>query len=270
MGDSIESLKRFEGELRSLRTLIKAEQVKQINKVSIRNKTESIASEWFSSIVPQLQAAALRPELIESYSTHFTSLLNICGPGNSKSRYLEEIETALKCFKKDFILGLQTRSATPASQLQVLLGSIQDSTYAEYLQEAIECSRHELYRGAAVLGWAAAIDQIHRSLELRGFEEFNKKSAWMTAQTKGKFKKFSQSLNVTSISELREVFDNIILWVLEGMELIDGNQHTRLHSCFELRCQCSHPGEAPVTEYNLLSFFSDLNEIVFKNATFAL
>lgn len=54
------------------------------------------------------------------------------------------------------------------------------------------------------------------------------------------------------------------------MELIDSNQHTRLRSCFDLRCQCAHPGDAPVTEYNLLSFFSDLKEIVLQNEKFKL
>lgn len=87
---------------------------------------------------------------------------------------------------------------------------------------------------------------------------------------RGRFKKFNQVQNVSSLSELREVFDNVILWILEGMQLIDNNQHTRLHSCFELRSQCSHPGEAPITEYNLLSFFSDINEIVFKNPKLAM
>jgi hypothetical protein len=58
------------------------------------------------------------------------------------------------------------------------------------------------------------------------------------------------------------------MWVLEGMAFIDSNQHTRLRSCFDMRCQCAHPGDAPVTQYNLLSYFSDLNEIVFKNEKF--
>ncbi|MCX6164161.1 MAG: hypothetical protein NTU73_04760, partial [Ignavibacteriae bacterium] len=71
-------------------------------------------------------------------------------------------------------------------------------------------------------------------------------------------------------SEKREVFDTVILWVIEGLGLIDCNQHTRLKGCFDLRCQCSHPGDAPVTEYNLLSFFSDLNEIVLRNPKFGI
>jgi len=91
----------------------------------------------------------------------------------------------------------------------------------------------------------------------------------MAAATSGRFKKFSSPQRITSISELREVFDSNILWILEGMHLIDNNQHTRLRSCFELRCQSGHPGDAPVTEYNLLSFFSDIYEIVLKNPKFA-
>ena len=88
----------------------------------------------------------------------------------------------------------------------------------------------------------------------------------MGSQQKGRFKRFNKVFNVSSIGDLNEVFDNDTLWVLEGMQIIDTNQHTRLHSCFEMRCQSAHPGEAPITEFNLLSFFSDLKEIVFDNS----
>jgi hypothetical protein len=84
----------------------------------------------------------------------------------------------------------------------------------------------------------------------------------------GRFKKFNKVFNISSISDVREVFDNDILWVIEGMQLIDLNQHTRLKSCFDMRNQCAHPGEAPITFYNLLSFFSDINEIILNNAKF--
>jgi hypothetical protein len=92
----------------------------------------------------------------------------------------------------------------------------------------------------------------------------------MSSQTTGRFKKFSSSQNVNSLSEIREVFDNVVLWIIEGMTLIDSNQHTRLRSCFDMRNQAAHPGEAPITEYNLLSFFSDIDQIVLKNPKFQL
>jgi hypothetical protein len=91
----------------------------------------------------------------------------------------------------------------------------------------------------------------------------------MASQTQGRFKRFNKPQNVSSISELQMVFDTDIIWILEGMGLIDSNQHTRLRSCFDLRNHSAHPGEAPVTPYNLLSLFSDIIEIVLKNPKFA-
>jgi hypothetical protein len=120
------------------------------------------------------------------------------------------------------------------------------------------------------MGWSAAIDRIHRKIEQTGFAAFNTVSAQMANQTKGRYKHFNQKQNIASLSELREVFDNIILWIIEGMGLIDSNQHTRLKSCFEMRCQCAHPGEAPITEYNLMSFFSDIQRIVLENSAFTI
>ena len=69
---------------------------------------------------------------------------------------------------------------------------------------------------------------------------------------------------------LQEVFDRPLLWVLEGMGMIDTNEHTRLGSCFDMRCHGAHPGNAPITSYNLMSFFSDLDQIVFMNPKFKL
>ena len=134
-----------------------------------------------------------------------------------------------------------------------------------YFQEAIDCAQKGFLRAAAVMGWCAAIDRIHRKIEQIGFAKFNVVSAQMASQTKRRYKRFNQPQSATNLSELREVFDTTILWIIEGMNLIDSNQHTRLRSRFEMRCQCAHPGEAPITEYNLMSLFSDIQLIVLEN-----
>ena len=90
-----------------------------------------------------------------------------------------------------------------------------------YLKEAIECARHDFYRASVVLGWCAATDRIHRTIEKVGFAKFNIASATMASQTAGRFKKFNTVQNVSSLSEIREVFDTLILWVIEGMGLIE-------------------------------------------------
>jgi hypothetical protein len=72
------------------------------------------------------------------------------------------------------------------------------------------------------------------------------------------------------LSELQTVFDTDLLWVLEYLQLIDGNQHQRLRYCFEFRNNSAHPGKAPIKGENLYSFYSDISEIVLKNPKFAV
>jgi hypothetical protein len=129
--------------------------------------------------------------------------------------------------------------------LSEVLGGLPSAEENEYLKEAIDCARHDFYRASVVLGWCATTDRIHRVIEKTGFPNFNVASASMASQTKGRFKKFNAVQNVSSMSDMREVFDTVVMWVLEGVQFIDSNQHTRLRSCFDMRCPCAHPGDAP-------------------------
>lgn len=54
------------------------------------------------------------------------------------------------------------------------------------------------------------------------------------------------------------------------MQYIDTNERTRLASCFDMRNHSGHPGEAPITKFNVLSCFSDIVEIILANPKFTL
>ena len=267
----LDKLRTLQNELGALRREVSSVKTDQIAKKSIRRKAEELGSKWFSEFSEALtNKHALSPDLIESYSQHFGRLIKVSAPNNLKKSYVETLHAVLKSFRNDLIIPLQThpKGSPKGSLLSEVLDILPSAAENAYLKEAIECARHDFYRASVVLGWCAAIDRIHRVIEKAGFPKFNVASATMASQTAGRFKKFNAVQNVSSLSEIREVFDTVILWVIEGMGLIDSNQHTRLRSCFDLRCQCAHPGDAPVTEYNLLSYFSDLNEIIFKNNKF--
>ena len=267
----LEDLRSLQTELNALKKDITAETKDRISKKGLRVRAEKLGTRWFSDFSQVLSSVhGISPDLVESYSQAFGRLIKISAPNNQKSSYKETLSQLTKSFRDDLILPIQIKpkGGTKVSLLEGMLKDLPDPNENEYLAEAVACARHDFYRAAANLGWCAAIDRIHRAIEKQGFTKYNVASATMASQTKGRYKKFNQVQNVGSISDLREVFDNIILWIIEGMSLIDSNQHARLRSCFELRCQCSHPGDAPVTEYNLLSFFSDLNEIIFKNPKF--
>ena len=267
----VDKLKNFLVKLKALRKDIKAEKVKRIAKKDLRDRAEQLGIQWFRELNNHIaQQFDIRQDILEKYSEGFNKLIALSSSNKSKNIYLEVLDSLTKPFQSELILTAQKGSSSTVSLnlLHKILGNLPDQGENEYLAEAIGCAQRGFFRAAVVLGWCATIDRIHKRIEDVGFIKFNMTSAQMTNQKKGRFKRFNSLQNINSLSELREVFDTVVLWIIEGIGMIDSNQHTRLKSCFDMRCQCAHPGEAPVTEYNLMSFFSDINEIVFQNPMF--
>lgn len=260
--------------MKGFRLKVKAVQSTTIGQKQLRNSAEAMGAQWCNDICPQLKASSgFESALIEQYTTQFSRLIKLSAPSNLKSSYLAVMDGVTKEFRKDFILPVQQAKVNFAAQpssFDTFLAKIASSDEGDYFKEALSCARQGYFRAATVMGWCTAIDRIHRRIEEIGFPTFNVTSTQMASQTSGRFKKFNQTKNVNSLSELRDVFDNIVLWIIEGMGLVDSNQHTRLRSCFDMRCHAAHPGEAPSTEYNLLSFFSDIDQIILSNSRFAL
>lgn len=269
----LQQLKELYIEIKTLKQKVQSVKSKTISQKDIRSIAEELGTKWFNSFSEALKERyELSDEVIEIYNSEFSRLIKISAPSNLRSSYLDTLSNILNDFRKNIILHIQTKpnNYIEPSLLNKILSGLQDDYENEYLSEAINCAEKGYLRAAVVIGWCATIDRIHRKIDELGFPKFNVTSSQMASETTGRFKRFNSPQNISSLSELREVFDNIILWILEGMQLIDSNQHTRLKSCFDLRCQCAHPGDAPVTEYNLLSYFSDISEIVLKNNKFIL
>jgi hypothetical protein len=269
----LDRTKDFLSELKALRKEVKAERVTQIAKKHLREKAEQLGSQWCTSLSGELsQSGAIPSEVLERYTEYCSRLIVLSSPNNLKTSYIETLDGLIKPFRSELILPLQRAPSVSGSLalLHRILGTLPDPQENDYLKEACSCAQRGFFRAGVVLGWCATMDRIQRRIEQLGFGKFNVASVQMAGQQKGRFKRFSSPQNVNSLSELREVFDAVVLWVIEGMGMIDSNQHTRLSSCFEMRCQCAHPGDATVTEFNLMSFFSDINQIIFQNPMFKL
>lgn len=269
----VDILQKFYESLKLLRSDINKVGALHVAKADLKRRAGDLADQWFAEVSPELSKfTVLSATTIESYSTWFYKLLKLTKGNNRKTGYVEALLGVTKTFHDDLLLPIQVQPklAEEVSLLAKLFDNMPNPEEDAYMKEAIACATHQLFRGSAVLGWSAAIDRVHRIIEKTGFATFNAVSKTMTVATTGRFKRFSKTANITSIGELREYFDGDILWVLEGMGLLESNQNTRLRACYEMRCQCSHPGEAPITEFNLLSFFSDIDRIIFKNPKFAI
>lgn len=278
MEDFVKSMKLFFDEFERMWQCINKLETVQLTNKKIKEDINNLSARWFSEYVRKLNELHVEDTVVEKYSKAFRELLKLSTSNSRRSSYIKNMEVIRRSFNEEIIIFLQTNTlhddvlATSGLSKEVLglLDSITDKEENEYLCEALGCWSNEYYKAAVVLMWCATIDRIHRVIEQVGFDKFNRTSEYMKNQTTGRFKRFNKNQNVHSISELRMVFDSDILAILEGMEMIDVNQKTRLVSCFEMRCHSGHPGEAPITKYNVLSCFSDVVEIIFTNPKFSL
>lgn len=271
-------IKAFLTELKAVKKDLSAIKTKggQVNPKKLRSKIESLSKAWFVNFKKALVDSygfEESSDVVQKRDKAFTHLLHLSSShGNKKSQYLKDINNTTSKFQVEIISPLQTKgtqTVTPISgAFDDLLKKVTNSEQSEYLSEAIACARAGYLKASVVLGWCACIDHIHKKIDNMGYPTFNITSARLASQQKGRFKNFNKTYNITSINELREVFDKDILTVLEGISIIDFNQGTRLKSCLEMRNHSGHPGEAPITLYNVMSFFSDIFEIVLLNPKF--
>ncbi len=274
----VQSTKTFLMEVKAADKKLQALPSKNVNSQEERDAYERLASRWFCDYSKVLPVYGVPAEVISKYSDAFKNMLKLTTGPNRRASFAKLFDVVTQNFNNDIIIFLQTEADEPVPDTHVelergaqeLLAKIPDKDENEYLLEAIGCWQSDFLRGATVLLWCAAIDRIHKVIKQIGFDVFNRTSTYMKGQPSGKFKRFNKEYNVQSLSDLRTVFDSDILWILEGMELIDSNERARLASCFDMRCHSGHPGAAPITKYNVLSCFSDIVEIVLANPLFAL
>lgn len=269
----VTSLESIEGDVRKLETLLKTIKSTTLSRVDIMNLAKRISRMWFEDLEKIVTGFDVPDAVVTKYHLLFDKLLLLSLKTSWRDTYKKTTRAILEDFRVELIAPV-LKSSGPVlgfEHLSRILDTIADNAEKDYLSEAVNCAIHGYLRASSVLGWNAAVHRMHRKVEKLGFADFNKKSEEMKKITEGRFKRFNKSFSIHSASELRAtVFDTDLLWVIEYWGLIDANQHERLQTCFTMRSNCAHPGEAPMSPENLASFYSDLKNMVFDNPKFKL
>ncbi len=270
--EALRLLKSFETDLRSVRKNIGSLECDRVSTQELRRAAEELATRWVEDLRSPLEHKfQIAKETIAETSESMKHLHVLSRPSNRKSSYLEVLDAVLDHFKDKFVLPIQQTSGAVESKLdlQKLVSGLPSPDESEYLKEAIDCANAGFNRGAIVLGWCAAIDRIQKRVQALGFAKFNAASTALKNQTSGRHKRWNKEFNITTLSELQSVFDNDLITVCEGLDLLDSNQADRLTDVdFQYRNHSAHPGEAPIEDPHLVAFFTDINTIILTNAKF--
>jgi hypothetical protein len=243
-----------------------------VGRLALRNAAEAIASKWVEDYRSPLEHKfKIDKKTINETSEQMKKLHVLSRPNNLKKSYLNCLNKILKDYDNKFILPLQQTGGNikAVPDLRKLLSGLDKLEESEYLREAIECAESGFYKAAVIMGWCAAVDRMQRKILALGFDAFNSTSQKIKSQKTGKFKRWNKQFNIATLSELQTVFDTDLIVILEGMELLDGNQAQRLETCFQYRNHSAHPGEAPIEAAHVISFFTDISKIILQNPDFS-
>jgi hypothetical protein len=270
MKDELLALTRAQvADLAAVSKAIKAAPTARIKQRALLDAGAAAARRWFDIVRPALERAVFPSDAIAGYSARFEALLAMTRGQPMKAAYLKAVSDISAPYVSDIVHHIEIGSFTSVSGLSIapyIEGLPIDE--GDYLDEAQRCLSAQGLRACIVLGWCATVARIHRKIEEIGFDKFSKATEEMKAKTTGRFKPFTKTYSIESLSELQRIFDTDILFILEYLQLIDSNQHARLRHCFDMRNHSAHPGQAPITGENLYSFFSDITQIVLKNSKF--
>jgi hypothetical protein len=238
---------------------------------SLLSDVQAVSTTWFDGVRPELEKASANAGLVANGTHVFDRLLRQAKKNKpTKSSLLDFIDEGVSLYGElVHSIEVGTFGSTSALSIVPYIDGL-STDEGEYLAEAQRCLDANALRGCIVLGWCATIARIQSKLAQIGYDKFSQATASMAGKTTGRFKFYKKKYEVESLSELQRIFDTDLLWVLEFLELIDGNQHERLRYCFEFRNNSAHPGLAPIKGPNLYSFYSDISEIVLKNPKFAI
>jgi hypothetical protein len=264
-------LSEFQAGLKSLKKEINALTTERVSRKSLRDQADALATVWVEDLRSPLEHQfGLPEELIKQTSASMKQLHRLSRPNNLKSSYLKVLNAVLRGYQDRFVLPIKQTTTVIESvfDLQKLVAGLSDAEESDYLREAIDCANAGFHRAAIVLGWCAAVDRMQKKVMASGFDKFNAASTVMKNQGSGKFKRWNKEFVVTTLGELQQVFDSDLIHVLEGLSLLDSNQAQRLETCFQYRNHSAHPGQAPIGETHLVTFFTDATEIVLSNPAF--
>jgi hypothetical protein len=254
---------------KKLYTKIKKDPGIFVSQEKTKKEVRDLCLFWFREIKIQ-ELAGVHADIIEKYNSAYRKLLNLTLNNNRRTSYVQIMSAIVSSYNTDIFLPSITRSKQNDTPIQIWdFASGLSEEELDYITESVGCANNKFYRAATILGWCAAVNRMHDSIEYFGLNKFNLKSQEMKNISQGRYKRFNKSFDVKTRNELASnVFDNDLLWVLEYTGFIDANQLERLMICFTMRNNSAHPGDAGITSENLISFYSDIKTIIFENEKF--
>jgi hypothetical protein len=141
-----------------------------------------------------------------------------------------------------------------ATTLRSHLSTIKNQETATFIEEAILCFEHRLYRSAVVLSWVGAVSLLYDYTFTNKLSEFN-------AEAKRRDNKWKDIKIVDDFSRMKE---SDFLDVLESISILGKNIKQELKNRLILRNSCGHPNSLKISDHTVAAHIEILIDNVFS------
>jgi len=148
----------------------------------------------------------------------------------------ELADIGLTHLKQIGISKLNPHAANVATDLRAELQNISNTTTRHFVEEAIRCYEHELYRSAIVMGWMSAIDVLHKHVHKNHLSAFNKEAKRVRANWK----------IAKTTDDLGRMKEADFLERICALSIIGKNVKKELKDCLDRRNGCGHPNSLKI------------------------
>lgn len=160
---------------------------------------------------------------------------------------------------KHHLVGLGVTTVSPAAQqvavdLRAHLANIGDQQTHHFVEQAIRCHEHALYRAAIVMSWLGAMDVMQKHVFRHHLSAFNTEAIRVN-------KKWKSAKSPDDIGKMGEAD---FLDRIEGLSIIGKNVKAQLKSALDLRNGCGHPNSMKVGANKSAAHLETLLQNVFE------
>lgn len=141
-----------------------------------------------------------------------------------------------------------------AVDLRMHLEMINDPQTRNFVEEAVKCYEHELYRSAIVMSWLGAMDVLHKHVHANHLAAFNAEAQRVNANWK----------TALSADDLGRMGESDFLDRLSAISVIGKNTKEELQKALRLRNGCGHPNSLNVGQNKSAAHIETLLQNVFQ------
>lgn len=118
-----------------------------------------------------------------------------------------------------------------ASDLRKALTEIEDDETRRFVEEAVKCYEHELYRSAIIMSWIGAVSVLHKLIVEDHLGRFN-------AEAKRVDRRWKTAATTDDLTRMREAE---LLDRMAALSIIGQDVKKALKECLDRRNSCGHP-----------------------------